>query len=209
MTKQNMKIWDAVSSTDPKHTKHVGQRGGFTAIDAHYQIEMATEQFGPVGQGWGYETLPPIFPTVDVIIVPVVLWHGSRDNVFGPQYGCAKFPSDRIDTDAPKKATTDALTKLLSHLGFNADVFLGKFDDNKYVEEQRTKFEPDTDASKAVKEFIDAIEQCDAHDKLVKLTAKYKDDCEAAKATHGALVQKAYAAYRKRENMLKEPRADQ
>ena len=32
-----------------------------------------------------------------------------------------------------KKVATDALTKGLSKLGFNADVFMGKFDDNKYV----------------------------------------------------------------------------
>ena len=39
-----------------------------------------------------------------------------------------------------KKATTDALTKLLSRLGFNADVFLGLYDDNKYVEQVASEF---------------------------------------------------------------------
>ena len=39
----------------------------------------------------------------------------------------------RVDDDFAKKVATDALTKGLSKLGFNADVFLGKFDDNKYV----------------------------------------------------------------------------
>ena len=29
-------------------------------------------------------------------------------------------------------AVTDGLTKAPSHLGFNADVFLGKYDGNKY-----------------------------------------------------------------------------
>jgi hypothetical protein len=37
--------------------------------------------------------------------------------------------------DWSKKVATDALTKGLSLLGFNADVFLGKFEDNKYVQE--------------------------------------------------------------------------
>lgn len=44
-----------------------------------------------------------------------------------------------VDEDAFKKAMTDALTKGLSHLGFSADVYLGKFDDSRYVEEQRTR----------------------------------------------------------------------
>lgn len=136
----NMKLWDAVSKTDPKHTKQVNQRGGFTAIDAHYQIQQATEAFGPVGIGWGYDAGAPIFTPEGLIIIPVTLWHGSRENRFGPQYGCADMSSKRLDTDAPKKATTDALTKLLSHLGFSADVFLGKFEDNKYLESLRKEF---------------------------------------------------------------------
>jgi hypothetical protein len=131
----NMKLWDAVSKTDPLHTKKVNQRGGFTAIDAHYQIESATRQFGPIGIGWGYTAGEPIF-NEGAIIIPVTLWHGDRSNIFGPIYGCAQMFGQRLDTDAPKKATTDALTKGLSQIGFNADVFLGKFDDNKYVAER-------------------------------------------------------------------------
>ena len=34
--------------------------------------------------------------------------------------------------DAPKMAVTDGLTKALSHIGCDADVFLGKMDGNKY-----------------------------------------------------------------------------
>jgi hypothetical protein len=44
--------------------------------------------------------------------------------------------SDRVDGDAGKKALTDGITKALSYLGFNSDVFMGKFDDNKYVQER-------------------------------------------------------------------------
>ena len=31
----NLRIWNDVSKTDPRHTKKVNQRGGFTAISAH------------------------------------------------------------------------------------------------------------------------------------------------------------------------------
>lgn len=140
---ENMRIWDAVSKTDPGHTKPVNQRGGFTAIDAQYQIMEATRQFGPVGIGWGYDTGAPIFEG-GAVIVPVTMWHGDRANRFGPIYGCASFTGGRMDTDAPKKATTDAITKGLSQLGFNADVFLGKFDDNKYVAELKREKEEST-----------------------------------------------------------------
>lgn len=136
----NTAIWDAVSKTDPAHTKKVNQRGGFTAISAHYQVMRATEQFGPVGIGWGYENGEPIFHD-SLVIVPVRVWHGDRANEFGPVYGGAEWRTgNRLDSDAVKKAATDGLTKALSHLGFNADVFLGRFDDNKYVEQVAREF---------------------------------------------------------------------
>lgn len=138
-----MQIWDAVSETDPNHTKHVALRGGFTAIDANYQVMMATKQFGPVGIGWGYDTGTPIFHET-LVMIPVTLWHGERANHFGPIWGCEEWKDGkgRVDSDATKKAETDALTKALSRLGFNADVFLGRFDDQKYVDELTKKYAP-------------------------------------------------------------------
>lgn len=147
-----MRIWDAVSKTNPANTKHVGQRGGFTSICAQSQIMEATRQFGPIGEGWGYSAGNPIFHD-NLVFVQVCLWHGTRENSFGPVIGGAEWKSDkgRVDSDAPKKATTDAITKLLSQLGFNADVFLGLFDDNKYVEQVKREF-----AQKAAPVITDA-----------------------------------------------------
>jgi hypothetical protein len=136
----NLRIWSQVERTDPAHTKKVNQRGGFTAISAAYQIKRATEVFGPIGEGWGYDAGDPIFQDA-LVIVPVTLWHGDRANVFGPMFGGAEWKNGtRLDSDGPKKATTDAVTKLLSQLGFNADVFLGRFDDSKYVAEVAEEF---------------------------------------------------------------------
>lgn len=134
----NMDLWNKVSKTDPSHTKKVNQRGGFTAIDAHYQIQNATEQFGPIGKGWGY-VVEKMERHEKFMVVYVTIWHGDRSNSFGPVLGCSEMFGSRPDSDAPKKATTDAITKGLSQLGFNADVFLGKFDDNKYVAELKAK----------------------------------------------------------------------
>lgn len=146
--KTNMRIWKDVCVTDPKHTKAVQKGRKFTAVDAMYQVQRATEQFGPVGEGWGYDvdyefhTYPEGLPAPMVahVVALVTIWHGDRSNRFGPV--CAIHPlvasyrsGDQFDDDAPKKAMTDALTKGLSHLGFSADVFLGKYDDNKYVQQ--------------------------------------------------------------------------
>jgi choline dehydrogenase-like flavoprotein len=154
MPTDTMRIWDAVSKTNPDNTKKVNQRGGFTSICAQSQIMEATRQFGPVGQGWGYAAEAPIFHD-NIVFVRVTLWHGDRANVFGPVTGGAEWKSDkgRLDTDAPKKATTDALTKLLSQLGFNADVFLGLYDDNKYVQQVTREFQQQAKADEPAKEL--------------------------------------------------------
>jgi hypothetical protein len=139
----NMAIWNAVSKTNPADTKQVSQRGGFTSICAQSQFRSATEQFGPIGQGWGYSAAAPIFHD-RLVFVQVSLWHGDRSNSFGPMTGGAEWQdkNGRPDSDAVKKATTDAITKLLSQLGFNADVFLGLYDDSKYVQEVAKEFAP-------------------------------------------------------------------
>lgn len=139
----NMAIWNAVSQTDPDHTKEVSFGRKFTAIDAHSQVMEATRQFGPIGTGWGFKAAEPIFHG-DLVTVPVTLWHDGPENTFGPLYGAAtvKDSKGKYDTDCLKKATTDGITKGLSLLGFNADVFLGKFDDNKYVQSLKQQKEP-------------------------------------------------------------------
>lgn len=137
----NLSIWNAVNKTNPANTKKVSQRGGFTSICAQSQIMEATRQFGPVGIGWGYAAAEPIFHD-NLVFVQVTLWHGKRDQSFGPVTGGAEWKSNKgfLDSDAVKKATTDALTKLLSQLGFNADVFLGLYDDSKYVAQMEREF---------------------------------------------------------------------
>lgn len=142
MAKDNLRIWHQVCHTDPAHTKHVNQRGGFTAIDAMYQILTATEVFGPVGVGWGWTTGEPVFLPNGTVAIKVTLWHTNLECTV-EQYGQkALGRGDRPDEDCLKKCVTDGLTKCLSYLGFNADVFLGKFDDNKYVEGMKRKFAP-------------------------------------------------------------------
>lgn len=139
----NTELWDKVCKTDPAATTRVSQRGGFTAIDAYSQIHRATEVFGPVGTGWGWE-VEWDHSIAGVISADVRLWYtqdGKRSEL--PVSGATHLEGQpRQDSDAKKKALTDAITKGLSYLGFNADVFLGKFDDNKYVAEMKAEFHP-------------------------------------------------------------------
>lgn len=135
-----LELWNKISKSDPKYLKPVnfGSRK-FTAIDPQYQVRSATEAFGPIGHGWGWhsETAMINLSNGDTAVVcGVSVWHGSKENVFGPFPGCRKFfdaAKGRLNEDAPKMAVTDGLTKALSHIGFNADVFLGEHDGNKYA----------------------------------------------------------------------------
>jgi len=136
----NMKHWKKLSKSDPKYLKKVtfGARS-FTAIDPQYQVRLMTEEFGPVGIGWGWRShLEHVtLSNGDVtVLAHVSVWIGDQEQRFGDFVGCRKFfdaAKGRLAEDAPKMAVTDGLTKALSHVGCNADVFLGEMDGNKYA----------------------------------------------------------------------------
>lgn len=139
----NSSLWDRVCKTDPSHTKKVNFGRQITAIDPYQQIKRATEEFGPAGKGWGWEVKQvETLPTNEVCVL-ISLWHGENVNRI-EQWGQASLFIDKAeqkkDTDCMKKATTDGITKCLSMLGFNADIFLGMFDDNKYVQQVTKEF---------------------------------------------------------------------
>lgn len=202
--KEKMKLWNAVCKTNPKHTKHVKVRGGFTAIDAMYQMQCATEQFGAAGEGWGWSFTDPIFLPNDTVVIKCILWHGDRNNTV-EQFGQKKMGTN--DEDALKKAGTDALTKCLSYLGFNADVFLGKFDDNKYVQGLQAEFKADAEMDEQKREYkqlkdIMHTTISDCHD-LGKLNDVW-NRIASNKKLNGADKKAAWDAYKIQHEVLAE-----
>ena len=152
--KNNLELWDTVETTDPQYTKRVNQRGGFTAIAAQSQVKRATEVFGIMGHGWGVEDEK--FTTVEgttMVLYTANLWYkfNTRTGAI-PIHSSIKYGANgRYDDDFSKKVATDALTKGLSKLGFNADVFMGLFDDNKYVTDVTNKFKKVADSKWVIK----------------------------------------------------------
>ena len=145
----NLEIWNELADTDPKYIKPVsfGARS-FTAIDPQYQIRKMTEQFGPIGAGWGWESTTEVVQMSNgdsAVLAHVTVWHTERHYSFGAFTGCRKFfdsSKGRIAEDAPKMAVTDGLTKALSHIGCDANIFLGKMDGNKYAQDAKRSKEP-------------------------------------------------------------------
>ena len=208
--KNNLELWDTVETTDPQYTKKVNQRGGFTAIAAQSQVKRATEVFGIMGHGWGVEDEK--FTTVKgttMVIYNANLWYkfNTRTGAI-PIHSSIKYGANgRYDDDFSKKVATDALTKGLSKLGFNADVFMGLFDDNKYVADVTNKFKKvsdnnwiikiteaskklsDTDRSKIMKSIKDGslteLNHQAALKRISELLIQYEEQMVEAKANNG------------------------
>ena len=143
MPNKNMKIWETLSKTNPEFTKPLPGYGGktLTTIDPMYQIQMMTDLFGPVGLGWKYKV---DYKYIDgLVFAEVTIKYFTNEwHEYGPVCSVQNLSksNNKLDDEAPKKAMTDAMTKAFSHLGMSADVFLGKFDDSKYVENLEKEF---------------------------------------------------------------------
>lgn len=141
----NLKIWSAVEKTDLSFTKHVNQRGGYTAISPQYQLKCATEQFGAYGAGFGLCVSDldfSLFESTGMVIHKAVFFYvvdgqryefpitnaieAARTNAQGKRF---------VDVDFAKKVETNTVSKALSKLGFNADVFMGFHEDQSYLAE--------------------------------------------------------------------------
>lgn len=166
-------IWDAVFKTDPKHTKGFTRGGGFkgTATNALYLIHKATKLWGPMGSAWGVEIIEDKMlqgaPMIlDGIVVGHEIIHCVTINLFHPggkvpAFGQTIFVGKNknglfTDEEAPKKSLTDATTKALSWLGFSADIHMGLYDDNKYVNDLRIEFSEPVQSEPQRPEFLTA-----------------------------------------------------
>lgn len=160
----NLKLWESVEKTNPAHTKEVTFGRKITAIDPYQQVKEATKVFGAVGKGWGWSVERVEYLPTNELAVLIRLWHGDSSNSFD-QWGQASLYIDKAekkkDCDCFKKATTDGVTKCLSFLGFNADIFLGKYDDSKYVNGLKDEFKPVKAANPDVDLISDAIKRRD------------------------------------------------
>ena len=115
-----------------------------TAIAPQYQIKLATEQFGPYGRGFGFKKIDLDYSLVEkldlVVFKGVFFFPGGEFEIINSSKMFMDRNKKMVDADFAKKIETDALTKALSKLGFNADVFMGRFDDTKYVMEMKEEF---------------------------------------------------------------------
>jgi hypothetical protein len=162
----HLELWHSVERTDPAHVKEItGKQYKGNSPKPHYIIMKATETFGPCGIGWGFTIDERVedgallasgfHERMSIAKVKVwYKWNGERGEV--EHIGGTPFSGQRsngkpfTDEDAVKKSVTDALVKALSMLGFAGDIFMGRYDDSKYVNELRIEErEKDREAKRA------------------------------------------------------------
>jgi hypothetical protein len=152
----NLSVWNKVEKTNPLYAKKVSMRGGFTSIDAHSQVKAATEQFGPIGIGWGYECEYQFMPKMVVCLISI--WHsGDRVNSYGPICGAAELKGGQGDAD-----------------------------DNKYVQQMTSEFKekpPFNDFDKHKALMIERINKGEAPEKIIESLREnflVTENCEEA-----------------------------
>lgn len=148
MSETNLSIWNQVEKTSSKNVKPVTNGGRtYSSINPTSQKKKATEVFGPYGQGWGVEPETEKYDykefsggTILIVYRATMFYkHGGETGrlpisateklAYVTQGGKGYL---KIDDEAEKKVRTNAVTKGLSELGFNADIFLGQWDDAEY-----------------------------------------------------------------------------
>lgn len=148
----NTALWDTLGKTDPAHTKKFSRSGGFkgTATKPIWVYRRLTEEFGPVGIGWGHNK--PEYQIVagadgeTLVYCTVECWHSNRENTFHGVGGDKVIVKDknglRSNDEAFKAAFTDAVMNAFKSVGVAADVHMGLFDDDKYVRQMEHEFSP-------------------------------------------------------------------
>ena len=152
---ENMELWNKVCKTNPNEAKPVTiSKRNITTIDAQFQRKRATEIFGPYGIGWGVVPESERLEFKEFADTTLVSYFSTMFYILDDKEGRipinasirVAYLTDKgkgylfVDDEYTKKVQTNAITKGLSTLGFNSDVFEGKFDDDKYVQEMKSVF---------------------------------------------------------------------
>jgi hypothetical protein len=196
----NLKHWDHFADIDPKFTKPItGKAYKGTSPNPQYVIRCLTEMFGPVGLGFGWDVVAEAWEQVGGETIHwcrIKFWHTDRANTFD-SYGQTRAAyttnngKSLVDEDAPKKSLTDAVVKAASQVGVAANIFLGRWDDQKYVAEVNAEYrnaeKPPFNAPAAAQRIKDRLNRCKTIQELVDVWSDEKDAILAVKTAEAVL----------------------
>lgn len=201
-----MRHWNAYADIDPAFTKPItGKPYKGTSPNPQYVIRCLTELFGPVGVGFGWDVVAEDFTPMGEEVLHwcrIKFWHTDRANTYdsyGQTKALAKTKNGLVlDEDAPKKSLTDAIIKASSHIGIAANIFLGRWDDQKHVAQVAADYrqeEPEFDPEACATRIKEGIAKRTSKDDL---TAFWQQECAALaslKAASPVLYQQVRDAF--------------
>lgn len=183
---ENKQIWNRLFKTDPKFTKPItGKTYKGTSPDPYYVISRMTDEFGPCGTGWGVEILDDKVVEVEqqkagMHYCRISLWYlagekrGAVQAFGGTQlYYTSSQGKFIFDDDAPKKSMTDAMVKAASMIGMCGDIFMGLYDDAKYINGLKEEFSKKPEPQK-----LTQLQQAGLDAILTALRAKNKQQAQ-------------------------------
>lgn len=140
MDEDKMTLWNAVAKVPKDAQKPItgGRTAGMTDISPQWRLQVLTEQFGPCGIGWYYETAErwtnhDIVNNTESAHVRIKLYiidgfggwsmpiEGSGGSMLIASEKSGLYHSD----EAWKMATTDAISVACKQLGIAADIYRG------------------------------------------------------------------------------------
>lgn len=182
----NTRLWDQVCKTDPAFTKEVSFGRTYTAIDPQYQLHEATKLWGPMGLNWGIDVDEVKYITVNAwnkkagamvetvsAVLSATLWYRFEEHR-GAVAVIVDMPFTPGD-DCHKKLLTAARSKALSMLGFNSDVYEGKFEDVDYVKSAKLAAMPPDAFEATVLKNLQGASESKRKDLMDKFEAMFQD----------------------------------
>ena len=194
----NMVIWNNLRPPNPKHTKGFKRGGGFsgTAVSGN---TFYMDDGSIIGNTITHVVRGYLTYLCDGEWANTSEQFGQTTYVGKNKYGMF------TDEEAPKKSATDLMSKCASLIGVAADIHLGLFDDNKYVNAVKEQFEAGSPEAQLIDGYI-AVITAAADRKALEATLNeeapngvtWQKVLETLAKTHISMVQKAKQQYAKK-----------
>jgi hypothetical protein len=213
----NLELWSAHADIPPSETKPItGKAYKGTSPKPHYIMYCLTDMFGPVGVGFGWDVVAEEFLPIGEEVLHwcrIKFWHTDRANTFD-SYGQTKALMKTrnglmLDEDAPKKSLTDAIVKAASQVGVAANIFLGRWDDSRYVanlerqeRDEKSQPEPPDQSRETADRMIAAVKGADAA-KLaaIEADARFQSDLASLSEKPAMKAEVESAVIRRKEEL--------
>ena len=135
MSSNNLQLWEQVQETPKDLITQIdaGDGKNLNTVASIHRIKKATEMFGAYGEKWGLKTLvhkeQRIFDTLLVATLDAVFFYEKDNKVIEFEITnslpivCLVDKVMKVNHTYRKAIETDTITKALSRLGFNADIY--------------------------------------------------------------------------------------